>query len=314
MNKLVVTVHVSFTSTFLAWVKGTIEIAPEHRFRFNCSRKHVVQENPEKVPYEVAWHLGLEIDHNQSTVWLSELPRKRQLEWFEFAAIIGEAERLGNVKYQENVYEFNETWLTEDEKEEPGFMEKFRNIKHQQKLEIAQAISFAKHHHGDQKRKYSDAPYFQDHCLEVYDMIRNLPSASHSQMIAAILHDVVEDTPVSIHDISMEFGENVGRIVAGMTDVSRPEDGNRKLRKQKDLEHTAEQKPDVKTVKLADLISNSRSIFGYAMQGNKDAKAFAKLYSQEKERLMMVLVEGDHSLYQQAEKLLQDYTEWVAKN
>ena len=76
---------------------------------------------------------------------------------------------------------------------------------------------------------------------------------------AALLHDVVEDTPVSIKDIEDVFGPRVAALVGDLTDVSKPEDGNRAT-KGADRQHTAKASPDAKTVKLADLISNGKSI------------------------------------------------------
>ena len=72
--------------------------------------------------------------------------------------------------------------------------------------------------------------------------------------------DVVEDTPVSIKDIEDVFGPRVAALVSDLTDVSKPEDGNRATRKELDRQHTAKASPDAKTVKLADLISNGAAV------------------------------------------------------
>ena len=169
---------------------------------------------------------------------------------------------------------------------------------------------FMKKAHGEQLRKYSGLPYWT-HPIEVRDILLTVPH-TEAMLKAALLHDVVEDTSITIEEVEQRFGSEVAEIVSGLTDVSRPEDGNRKLRKQKDLEHTAMQSPETKTVKLADLISNSRSIFFHA-KDNKDAKAFAKLYAVEKQALLNVLTEGDSVLLTQAKGLLESYTEWIAQ-
>jgi (p)ppGpp synthase/HD superfamily hydrolase len=111
------------------------------------------------------------------------------------------------------------------------------------------------------------------------------------------MHDVVEDTGVTIDLIIAEFGSCVTMLVEGLTDVSKPEDGNRAKRKEIDCNHTAIQSPACKTIKLADLISNTKSI----CEHDRD---FAKVYIKEKELLLEVLTEGDPVLYKQAYDLM----------
>lgn len=71
-------------------------------------------------------------------------------------------------------------------------------------------------------------------------------------------------------------------MVDMLTDVSRPEDGNRAARKKLDREHLAKATPEVKTIKLADLIHNTESIVAH------DPK-FAEVYLEEKRALLSVL-------------------------
>jgi hypothetical protein len=74
-----------------------------------------------------------------------------------------------------------------------------------------------------------------------------------------------------------------------LTDVSKPEDGNRAERKALDREYIANATPDAKTIKLADIISNCSSII-------KHDPEFAKVYLEEKRLLLEVLTEGDERL------------------
>jgi (p)ppGpp synthase/HD superfamily hydrolase len=117
---------------------------------------------------------------------------------------------------------------------------------------------------------------------------------------AALLHDVVEDTPVSIKEIKDEFGPRVAALVSDLTDVSKPEDGNRATRKELDRQHTAKASPDAKTVKLADLISNGKSII-------KDDPNFAKVFMKEKAALLDVMTEGNIILLKQASDMVASY-------
>ena len=82
-----------------------------------------------------------------------------------------------------------------------------------------------------------------------------------------------------------------------LTDVSRPEDGNRAARKTLDREHIAKASPQAKTIKIADLIDNSRSIMAHDPQ-------FARVYLAEKRLLLDVLTEGDPTLYAMARRIV----------
>lgn len=118
-------------------------------------------------------------------------------------------------------------------------------------------------------------------------------------LAAALLHDTVEDTRVTTADIAREFGVEVAELVAWLTDVSRKEDGNRAVRKGLYLEHIARAPVHAKTIKLADLISNIQSIVPH------DPK-FARVYLREKAAMLEVLKDGDSTLWERANQLLQD--------
>lgn len=115
-------------------------------------------------------------------------------------------------------------------------------------------------------------------------------SRDECMIMAALLHDTVEDTDVTIDIIELEFGHRVANLVSDLTDVSKPENGNRETRKAIDREHTAKASPDAKTIKLADLIDNTKSI----VEHDPD---FAVVYLKEKELLLEVLTDGSAILY-----------------
>ena len=161
-------------------------------------------------------------------------------------------------------------------------------------IERARVFAIAAHAAIDQRRKYTNDPYIV-HPQAVAALVAKVPHTP--EMIAAAwLHDVVEDTAVTLELIREEFGESVSTLVAGLTDVSRLEDGNRQVRKALDRAHTAQQSPACKTVKLADLIDNSQSILRYG-------KGFARIFMQEMQLSLDVLKEGDASLWQQAREI-----------
>jgi (p)ppGpp synthase/HD superfamily hydrolase len=123
----------------------------------------------------------------------------------------------------------------------------------------AQVYAMAAHAAVGQKRKYTGEPYIV-HPAEVAKIVAGVPGSTPDMVAAAWLHDVVEDTGCTFTDIHMAFGIDIATLVGWLTDVSKPEDGNRAHRKAMDREHTAAAPAEAQTVKLADLISNSRSI------------------------------------------------------
>lgn len=163
-------------------------------------------------------------------------------------------------------------------------------MRHHNRTLAEDAETFAEWSHGNagQLRKYTGEPYIV-HPREVAALVRSVPH-DEAMVAAAFLHDVVEDTPVSIERIRDIFGDDVASLVDQLTDVSKPSDGNRKARKEIDRQHTAKASARAKTIKLADLISNTESITAHDHE-------FAKVYLREKRALLEVLKEGDAVLY-----------------
>jgi len=165
-------------------------------------------------------------------------------------------------------------------------------------VEKARIFATAAHAAVGQVRKYTNEPYIV-HPEEVAGIVARVEDSTHEMIAAAWLHDVVEDTDVTIEVIEQEFGSEVAEIVGWLTDVSKPSDGNRAVRKAIDREHTAKAPASAQTVKLADLISNSRSIMAH------DEK-FAKTYLKEKRLLLAVMTKGDAKLMAEAKKHVGD--------
>lgn len=158
------------------------------------------------------------------------------------------------------------------------------------------AFCIGAHVGAGQKRKYTGEDYYH-HPMEVARLVMEHASGSmrcrELMTAAAYLHDVVEDTPVTLILVKQVFGSEVAELVEQLTDVSKPEDGNRAARKAIDLAHTAKASPMAKTIKLADLISNTRSI-------RQHDPEFAVVYLAEKRALLEVLKDGDPALYKMA--------------
>lgn len=145
------------------------------------------------------------------------------------------------------------------------------------------------------KRKYTGQPY-QVHLKSVVQILKQV-SDDETMLAAAWLHDTVEDTQATHHQIEEQFGKDVASLVYQLTDISRPGDGNRAYRKALDRAHLAEASDRAKTIKLADIIDNTRDICRH------DEK-FARTYVQEVGALLEILQGGDKHLMAQAQKAL----------
>ena len=110
---------------------------------------------------------------------------------------------------------------------------------------------------------------------------------------AAWLHDVVEDTPITVVDIEAEFGLEVACLVSMVTDVSSLSDGNRDIRKGIDRIHLACASPKAQTIKYADILDNITDIVTYDPH-------FAKVYINEKSKLMAIMNGGALELFSKA--------------
>ena len=137
---------------------------------------------------------------------------------------------------------------------------------------LAMIYATAAHAAVGQKRKYDGAPYIV-HPTRVADIVAKF-GGTEQQVAAAYLHDVVEDTGVTMQDIRDMFGLDIALIVDGLTDVSVPEDGNRATRKALDRQHTYHASAEAQFVKCADIIDNSRDI-------RENDPSFWKVYRQE---------------------------------
>ncbi|WP_260515850.1 HD domain-containing protein [Serratia fonticola] len=160
------------------------------------------------------------------------------------------------------------------------------------------ARRYATKAHGaiDQRRKYTNDPYIV-HPQAVMEIVSSVPH-SEEMLAAAWLHDTVEDTPSTLADIESHFGPQVASLVAMLTNVSVGSAENRYQRKNRDRRHSANASPQAKTIKLADLIDNTRSLLQYDSH-------FAKTYLVEKQRLLEVLTEGDPQLWKQASYIIE---------
>lgn len=158
----------------------------------------------------------------------------------------------------------------------------------------AKFFAIAAHKACKHKRKYSGECYTV-HLKEVATMVENY-GGTDEMIAAAWLHDIVEDTGITIEDIDIFFGADIGNLVGWLTDISMPEDGNRKTRKAIDRNHLSYAPASAQTIKLCDVISNTSSIM------ENDPK-FAEVYLREKADLLAVMTEGHPEAYKVANSI-----------
>ena len=163
---------------------------------------------------------------------------------------------------------------------------------------ITKAIIFAAKSHQGAIRKGTEEepiPYIV-HPMEAAAIAATMTN-DPNVIAAALLHDVVEDTEVSIETIKSEFNEIIAELVAGESENKRseqPAEETWKIRKQETLEFLKQAEENSKIVALSDKLSNIRAIKRDYMEigdrlwdrfNQKDIKMHAWYYRSVKEAL-----------------------------
>lgn len=120
------------------------------------------------------------------------------------------------------------------------------------------AFKFAADKHRDQRRKGARQPPYVNHLIEVAEQLARVGKIEDiNVLLAAVLHDTVEDTKTTKEEIAEKFSKRVSEIVMEVTD---DKDLPKAERKEKQVEHAAHLSIEAKLVKLSDKISNIREI------------------------------------------------------
>jgi (p)ppGpp synthase/HD superfamily hydrolase len=123
---------------------------------------------------------------------------------------------------------------------------------------ILKALNFAANKHRDQKRKDAEKSPYINHPIEVAELLARIGGVHDLKVLqAAILHDTLEDTETTPEELDEAFGSNVRRMVEEVSDDKRLEKAERKRLQ---IEHAPQLSERAKLVKLADMISNVRSV------------------------------------------------------
>lgn len=169
---------------------------------------------------------------------------------------------------------------------------------------LTRAGVLAEYAHKGQVRKYTGEPYIQ-HCLNVAMLVGTAQHCTEDMQIAAMLHDVLEDTDTKATTVLLEFGGVVSRLVLALTDHfthERHPEMNRRARKELERERLASIPPDAQTIKYADIIDNAASIRAHD-------PGFFRTYSAECSKLLDVMTQGDAHLRARAMELVTERNE-----
>ncbi|WP_058910516.1 HD domain-containing protein [Entomohabitans teleogrylli] len=155
-----------------------------------------------------------------------------------------------------------------------------------------------------QRRKYTDEPYIV-HPQAVVELVRSV-CRQETVLAAAWLHDTVEDTDTTLEDIAERFGAEVASLVAMVTNPPVAQELNRPQRKYQHFLYTAQGSAAAQTIKIADIIDNTRELLRFDAQ-------FARVYLPEKQLQLAGLVRGDSALREQAGRIIAQGIEQLKK-
>ena len=134
---------------------------------------------------------------------------------------------------------------------------------------LDKAIIYAVRAHAGTERRGKGFPYIV-HPMEAMEIVSTMTS-DQELLAAAALHDVVEDTDITVEEIRAEFGDRIASLVAAESDAVQEgvsEEESWRSRKEQGIRRLQGASRDVKIVALGDKLSNMRAIArDFALQG-----------------------------------------------
>ncbi len=121
---------------------------------------------------------------------------------------------------------------------------------------VMKAADFAARKHTNQRRKGEDAEPYLNHLIEVANLAAEASDGRAEVVVAALLHDVVEDQGVAIDEVAALFGSAVASIVAEVTDDKSLA---KQVRKDKQVSGAHHKSNDASIIKLADKTQGNRT-------------------------------------------------------
>jgi hypothetical protein len=120
-------------------------------------------------------------------------------------------------------------------------------------VRILKAAEYAACKHSKQRRKGEAAEPYLNHLIEVASLAAEATDGRSDVVIAALLHDAIEDQRVELGEISDMFGSHVSALVAKVTDDKSLD---KQVRKERQIASAPRKSPDAAVITLADKTSN----------------------------------------------------------
>ncbi len=147
------------------------------------------------------------------------------------------------------------------------------------------AVTFAVKAHSGTERRGKGFPYVI-HLMEAAEIVATI-TPDQDLLAAAMLHDTVEDTDVTLDDLRREFGDRIASLVEAESDVRLEDESEEESwhrRKQEAIDRLSAAPLDAKIVALGDKLSNMRAIArDYAVQGDSLWRLFHVTEKEEHE-------------------------------
>ena len=178
------------------------------------------------------------------------------------------------------------------------------NLQKGDKQEIRKAFDLALESHKEMRRK-SGEPYIY-HPIAVAQIAAEEIGLGTTSIVCALLHDVVEDTSVTLEDIETQFGKKVAKIIDGLTKISGVFDPNSSMQAENFRKMLLTLADDVRVIliKLADRLHNMRTMEFMARHKQlKIASETSYLYAPLAHRL------GLYAIKSELEDLSMKYTD-----
>lgn len=150
---------------------------------------------------------------------------------------------------------------------------------------LDRAVIFAVKAHSGTERRGKGFPYIV-HLMEAVEIVATI-TPDQELLAAAMLHDTVEDTDVTVADLRREFGDRIAMIVEAESDVHREGESDEESwhrRKQEAIDRLAAAPIEAKIVAIGDKLSNMRAIArDYDLKGDALWKLFHVTEKEEHE-------------------------------
>ena len=154
----------------------------------------------------------------------------------------------------------------------------YQKISSKEKKIIYQSLVIAYNSHDGQKRK-SGEPYVH-HPIEVAKIVAKDIGLDYISIASALLHDVVEDTDITLNDLNQSVGEEISKIVDGLTKIStlkKNEDYSVQAENYRKMLLTLHNDIRVILIKIADRLHNMRTI-EFLSKSKQDQMASESIY------------------------------------